>query len=102
MLLRQLGERLDKHRERIDNIQATMIESSSTKSSTQSKSESTTKSNPDLSQELKTVENLFQAERKKMNERIVRLKKSWTSFRSKTSASSQNGKKLSKNDIILI
>ena len=100
--LRQLEERLE----------AQKIESSPSESSTQSDSESTPKSNLDLSQELKSGENFFQAKRRKFHERImhttneckqfVRFKNLWTSFRSKTSASSQDRKKLSKNDIILI
>ena len=101
-LLRQLEERLEAQR----------IESRPSESSTQSDSESTPKSNLDLSQELESGENFFQAKRRKFHERLmhttneckqfVRFKYLWTSFRSKTSASSQDRKKLSKNDIILI
>ena len=94
--LRQLEERLE----------AQKIESSPSESSTQSDSESTPKSNLDLSQELES------AKRRTIHERLmhttneckqfVRFKNLWTSFRSKTSTSSQDRKKLSKNDIVLI
>ena len=57
-----------------------------------SQSELTSQSNPDLIQELESAENSFQAGKRKMNERFVRFKQLWTSFRSKTSASNQNQK----------
>ena len=77
-------------------LEAQRIESSS-QSSTQSNSESVSKSNLDLSQELESVGNLFHAKRRKMQERImrfVRFKNLWTSFRSKTSASSPDWEEL--------
>ena len=92
--LRQLEKRLEAQR----------IESSPSESSTQSNSESVSKSNLDLSQELESVGNLFQAKRRKMQERImrfVRFKSLWTSFRSKTSASSPIRKELSKKVVYL-
>ena len=92
--LRQLEKRLEAQR----------IESSPSESSTQSNSESVSKSNLDLSQELESVGNLFQAKRRKMQERImrfVRFKSLWTSFRSKISASSPDRKELSKKVVYL-
>ena len=93
--LRQLEERLEAQR----------IEASPSESSIQSNSESVSKSNLDLSQEQESVGSLFHAKRRKMQERImrfVRFKNLWTSFRSKTSASSPDQKELSKNDIVLL
>ena len=111
MKLRHLDEQLAKHRQRLDYLKA-MIESGPSKSSPQSNSESTTKSNLDVSQEQESDENFFQAHRRKILKHLmhptnackqfVRFQNLWASFRSKTSASSQDRKKLSKNDIILI
>ena len=89
-------------KERLDNLKAQWGESSPSESGSQPNSESTSKSNPDLSQKLESTENLFQAKKRKMMKRVVRSKKLWSSFRSKISASNQNKKKLSKDDIVLL